>query len=203
MGKPEIYRIKATAYYNLEKRAMQIEQGVLLEAFLEEMPPLLMIMEDIIHSEWIQSNEEIVVGKFNQEDIHQRICDFCKCDIWNRCYHWDLKGSKFKEDSYDICLHCVAEGRGCANKSEMILMEYLSMNFLKSQMNRFIECYKKLIRWATSKKGRSKCKNAITEWKPKEWDDSKLTIATIAHRVTSLYKNEVNYGSCNACSLVL
>src|SRR5690606_16844010 len=100
------------------------------ELLADEFPPLLSIVEDMIESEWIGFNEseekeeeELAIFRFTDDNIpHQRVCNFCKADIWNRCYHCNKCSL-----GYDICLPCVAVGRGCLHKEEMILMEYISM----------------------------------------------------------------------------
>lgn len=44
---------------------------------------------------------------------HMRSCDFCRCDLWNRFWHCTVCARD--SDDYDLCLSCVAVGRGCSD----------------------------------------------------------------------------------------
>jgi hypothetical protein len=44
---------------------------------------------------------------------HTRSCDFCRCDLWNRFWHCTVCASASTD--YDLCLQCVAVGRGCSD----------------------------------------------------------------------------------------
>jgi len=201
LGKPEVYRVKATAYYSLINRVHAVEQGKAnSDALLDEFPPLLSIVEDMIASEWIEveGDEELDVEvlRFIDDDFpHQRTCDFCSCDIWNRCYHCNQCG---KEGGYDICLSCVAQGRGCLHKDKLILMEYLSMKYIKQEFERGIDAYQKLLKANNRKKTK---KRKHTEWTPTE-DQKELSVGTIAYRLVKLYGQENKTEACHQCGKV-
>lgn len=44
---------------------------------------------------------------------HTRSCDFCHCDLWNRFWHCSVCAAASTD--YDLCLQCVAVGRGCSD----------------------------------------------------------------------------------------
>lgn len=162
----------------------------------EEFPPLLSIVEHMIESEWItlsedESEGDLEVLRFTDNHPHQRLCNFCKCDIWNRCFHCS-KCSKLGTDisqEYDICLSCVAKGRSCLHKEELTLMEYISMKQIKEQFEKAKEAYQKVLRSVRRKKNKKK----FTEWKSKSNNISKpeLSEASIAYRLVKLYSKQV------------
>ena len=160
------------------------------DTLIDDFPPLLTVVEDIIASEWIELDEgeelDIDIERFIDDDFpHQRTCDFCSCDIWNRCYHCKLCGTE--KGGYDICLGCVAEGRGCAHKDKLILMEYLSMGHIKKEFSRATEAYEKLLK-ANKRKKTKRRKHA--EWTPTE-DREEVSEGTIAYKLVKLYGIEV------------
>lgn len=204
LGKPEIYRIKATAYYSLINRVQAVEEGnskANNETLIEDFPPLLSVVEDIIASEWIELDEgeelDIDIERFIDDDFpHQRTCDFCSCDIWNRCYH--CKDCGTEKGGYDICLACVAEGRGCIHKEKLILMEYLSVGHIKKYFERGVEAYEKLLKSFKRKKNK---KRKHVEWSPTE-DREEVSVATIAYKLVKMYGKENNTEMCHQCEKI-
>jgi hypothetical protein len=213
-GRSEHYRLKATAYYCLLNRIQQSESSKPdFETLLNEMPPLLSIIQDIIQKEWIQPSATVPLAtKKQQEKIdkeieidklrfiddmvpHQRICQFCKCDIFNRCYHCSAcVGSVSSVGSigtlgYDICLECVAEGRSCPHKSQLKLFEYESVNHIKETFEKAKIAYEKMMR-STRRKRSTKSKPPL-EWFPASFPDNICSPATIAYRVVQSYQQEV------------
>ncbi len=183
LGKPEHYRIKSVVYYCLLNRIEAARDVRTTDALVEELPPLLSILEDIIHSEWIEGND-IEAMRFTEDGVpHMRSCDFCKCDIWNRCYHC----SKCGKSGYDLCLHCVAEGRSCQHREELELTEYFSITTTKETFEQAQETYQKLLKSAKRKKNKKK---KLVEWAPRS-STSTPSIATLAYRIIKKYRTEV------------
>jgi hypothetical protein len=114
-------------------------------SILKDFPPLIDTITKIIQSEYIlskDSDEKFEVLKFTDELKHTRTCDYCKEDIWNRCYHCD----KCEDEGVDFCLQCVSIGRGCKHRKELKLMEFISMKDMIEFLNKAKICYKKLSR---------------------------------------------------------
>lgn len=61
------------AYYSLINRIFLVEEGKITENLLDEFPPLLSILEDMIYCEWIElennSKEEIDIMRFTDDNI--------------------------------------------------------------------------------------------------------------------------------------
>jgi hypothetical protein len=148
IGKQQIFRIKAIAYYSLERlvnRVDDYEFDAKDTSILKDFPPLIDTITKIIQSEYIlskDSDEKFEVLKFTDELKHTRTCDYCKEDIWNRCYHCD----KCEDEGVDFCLQCVSIGRGCKHRKELKLMEFISMKDMIEFLNKAKICYKKLSR---------------------------------------------------------
>eukprot|EP01119_Soliformovum_irregulare_P018213 TRINITY_DN5538_c0_g1_i4.p1 TRINITY_DN5538_c0_g1~~TRINITY_DN5538_c0_g1_i4.p1 ORF type:complete len:1396 (-),score=273.74 TRINITY_DN5538_c0_g1_i4:1025-5212(-) len=204
MGTPEHNRIKASVYYALIKRLQVVEAAKTAagysESMVDDLPHLLSIVEDMIASEWISDQQELDLMRFQDDDLpHQRTCHFCNADIWNRCYHCALcpKG-------YNICLPCVAQGRSCGHRHELMLMEYLSMKHLLQQLDKAKEVYSKVLKSAKRKKNRKK---KIEEWTSRtSYDygdsdssgDKDKSPGTVAHLITQQYKNP-SLEPCHQC----
>lgn len=116
----------------------RIEEKNISKQFCEEFVPLLTVFSKVVHNEWIESKETINPGKYKEN--HTLICDYCKCDIWNRCFHCSKCGS---DGGYDICLECVADGRGCIHRQDLELIEHVSMKHCKDVLERGIKAYLK------------------------------------------------------------
>lgn len=135
--KTEVFRLKTLAYYGLIKRVNSIlNNDVISVTLAQELPPLIQMVDEIIESEWIEEDiiqrwkEPLIVTKFTDDVKHSRACNYCNCDIFNRCYHC----SQCQSD-YDVCLNCMAEGRGCVHNVSLTLMEYLSMRELRTTLH--------------------------------------------------------------------
>lgn len=210
-ARPEHFRLKATAYYALLNRIELAESNKPdVDALSVEIPPLLTILEDIIQKEWIQpsatvpsatkkqqqqldSETEIDKLRFIDDKVpHQRICQFCKCDIFNRCYHCsECSTTSSPFSGYDVCIDCVAEGRSCPHKSQLKLFEYESLQHIKQTFEKAKSAYEKLVRNAKRKRG-AKTKKPIEEWIPAKFPDNICSPATIAYRVVHTYQIEVS-----------
>jgi len=199
MGKPEIYRVKAIAYYSLLEKIHQVDEGKGGEFIHEEFPPLLSILEDVIASEWVDGDfvgeKDIDVYRFDDPIPHRRVCDFCKCDIFNRAFHCILCGDD--DTGYDICQSCVAEGRGCVHKEKLQLMENISMNLIKEQFDKAREAYQKILKAAKRKK---KQKKKIEEWKSR-LKPNEISPGSLSYKLVLVYQNE-NSEKCHQCEKV-
>lgn len=72
---------------------------------------------------WIDIlKKDVEKKRFVDRVPHLRTCNFCNADIFNRCYRCPVC-----TDDYDVCLRCIAEGRGCKHNTELTLMEHVSM----------------------------------------------------------------------------
>ena len=162
VAKPEVYRIKATAYATILKYTVMIEQWAasgfppsdnITQQLQQNMRSVLNVYEDTVFQEDIDAecvfktkqsplvplleehNVEIQPIQFQDTSVHSRICNFCHCDIFNRCFHCAHCDSKYS-GGLDMCLECAAEGRGCVHIKELVLMEYLTIDHLKSVLER-------------------------------------------------------------------
>eukprot|EP01080_Neovahlkampfia_damariscottae_P010100 gene10100-2520_t len=133
IGKQQIFRIKAMAYYSLEK-LMNSVSDLLFDLedsnLLTDFDALIQTVTKIIQSEYITKKDDdptFKVKKFHDITPHERVCDYCKQDIFNRCYHCSECGI---DDGVDFCLPCVAFGRGCIHRRDLKLMEFIPMRSL-------------------------------------------------------------------------
>jgi hypothetical protein len=215
-GRAEQFRLKATAYHALLNRIEIFENQSKpdVETLVQEFPPLMTIVEELIHQEWIQqlqpqqkkaaakkaaaaaandkSQMELDKLRFIDDKVpHQRICQFCRCDIFNRCYHCSKCGVSGL--GYDICLDCVAEGRSCSHKSELRLFEYMSQKQIRQTLDKAKEVFDKILKSAKRKQAKRKVseRKAIFEWAPTTFPIDIYSSATIAHKVAQTWKQEV------------
>lgn len=80
-----------------------------------------------------------MVKRFTDRIPHMRTCNFCNNDIFNRCYRCPLC-----VDDYDICLMCIAEGRGCTHNPSLQLMEHVGYSVLKKVLLDGMDAYQLL-----------------------------------------------------------
>jgi hypothetical protein len=144
--------------------------------------------------------------RFNDEVPHGRTCDFCKCDIFNRCYHCSI----CPEEGYDVCMSCFAEGRGCTHKERLELFEYIPNDKLRKDFKESIDLYHKVIKSVKRKKNISKKFKALVEWKPRrplldsELDRESVKIddvteASISYRLMMMYRKDNTEDTCHQC----
>ncbi|KAL9657284.1 hypothetical protein ABK040_011504 [Willaertia magna] len=116
------------------------------DRFLKDFLILLRIFDDILFDENITSetfNPSKHVKKFpdDQSNMHSRYCNHCKCDIFNRCFHADETDI---DDGYDLCIDCVAEGRGFGYTDTLHLYEHLNVNDMGKEFESSKSAYLKL-----------------------------------------------------------
>ncbi|EFC50662.1 jmjC domain-containing protein [Naegleria gruberi] len=138
-GKSQVYRIKAVTYYSMisyTKKAQAFNsENISLEKdpkrFFNDFLILLRVFDDILFEESIDSPsfKDTIAKKLPEprSSMHRRYCNHCKGDIFNRCFH----AEEF-EDGYDLCMDCVAEGRGYLYKDSLQLMEHITFEELKA-----------------------------------------------------------------------
>ena len=68
------------------------------------------------------------------DNHHMRTCNYCNADIFNRCYRCP------NYDDCDICLLCVAEGRGCTHNN-LELVETIPFSEVKKVETDGEKCY--------------------------------------------------------------
>lgn len=85
-------------------------------------------------------DDELHVTKLPETEkyMHSRYCDHCKCDIFNRCFH--VAKTKLHQ-AYDLCINCVAKGRGSFFGDEMNLMEHISFSELRENFEQAKKSY--------------------------------------------------------------
>ncbi|KAF0973925.1 hypothetical protein FDP41_007312 [Naegleria fowleri] len=152
-GKNQVYRIKAVTYYSMLKYSEKSQSFTKLEdigstenerkRFSDDMLILLRIFDDILFEESIESDvfdDELHVTKLPETEkyMHSRYCDHCKCDIFNRCFH--VAKTKLHQ-AYDLCINCVAKGRGSFFGDEMNLMEHISFSELRENFEQAKKSY--------------------------------------------------------------
>jgi len=131
--KAEVYRIKTLVYCGLQDRIKMVKKGIYEERLAYEFPPLLQLFDEIICEEWVspqilrECSQKLEKERFPDRVPHLRTCNFCNLDIFNRCYRCPSC-----TDDYDICLACIAEGRGCTHNEQLVLMEHISMTDLRT-----------------------------------------------------------------------
>eukprot|EP01027_Heterolobosea_sp_BB2_P017835 GEZU01025219.1.p1 GENE.GEZU01025219.1~~GEZU01025219.1.p1 ORF type:complete len:926 (+),score=166.32 GEZU01025219.1:96-2780(+) len=141
ISKPEVYRCHLAAYKGLEKRTLEVEdkqnfdekdEARLMQLF-EDFPPLLTFVEKQIADEWIDFEAAKVVCAKNMAkrkaksklditrvdtDRFKRLCDRCKCDMWNRYYHYtaQIVEKKSKKPASPKQQRMMAMSSGAINK---------------------------------------------------------------------------------------
>eukprot|EP01114_Cavostelium_apophysatum_P021093 TRINITY_DN7257_c0_g1_i2.p1 TRINITY_DN7257_c0_g1~~TRINITY_DN7257_c0_g1_i2.p1 ORF type:complete len:863 (-),score=233.05 TRINITY_DN7257_c0_g1_i2:970-3477(-) len=148
MIKPEVYRIKATVYRALEK-FVKTTSAMDKETIVKNFVYLVPAVEEILAKELISTAD---VGKapflhfdadtpsvmrLDKSHTHRLVCDFCKCDIFNRCYHC----KECKRGGIDMCMDCVAEGRKCGHVKDLELAECIP----NSECRKVLEAAKVLL----------------------------------------------------------
>lgn len=197
--KPEIYKIKTLVYFSLKKLTQMVKDNKpeSLKHLLEQLPQLLQTYEDIIWTEKIDLNQktilfspqtkEIKVGTFDDKQEHIRRCDICKCDLWNRCFHC----SKCTNKDFDVCIDCVARGRGCGvHRLDLDLMEYLSEEAVQKTYDEALEAYQTLISFF----GEENKQPVVTQR-----DEKSVSMATIAYTKVLLNKEDKEKVMCHQC----
>jgi hypothetical protein len=145
--KEQVYRIKSVAFYGLTKRIEKVNNNIEMSSIImEEILDLLYIVQDVIHTEWIDSiyfdpNSDNI-GKFSDEVPHTRTCNHCNGDIWNRCFHCNVCDAE--NGGYDCCLDCYASGLGCTHRYEMEVTEHISMTQCKNIFHQGKQAYLKV-----------------------------------------------------------
>jgi hypothetical protein len=197
--KAELYRIKTVAYYALKKRTEAIlsHQQEATVALVEDMQCLLEVVNDAINSEWI--GDDIIQKwqipviqplRINDSVPHTRVCYYCYADIWNRCYHC----SKCKGNGYDICLTCVAEGRGCIHNKDLVLMEYMSMREVKDVLENALTAHIELTLRLNSSQPQKVLKLKFPE-------PTENSIGSIAFDMVKRHQQEQREEWCHQCKL--
>lgn len=119
------------------------EKGRFEDLRLDDFPPLLSVVRDSIFEDKVENEGALEPRLLKDEIKHMRICNFCNCDIWNRCYHC----MRCKED-LDYCLECVANGRGCSEHGIALeLTEFMIIDDCIALLNRGYEAYEKLLQY--------------------------------------------------------
>ncbi|KAF9092051.1 hypothetical protein BGX23_004657 [Mortierella sp. AD031] len=140
IGRPEGYRIKViiastlkawTEKLETQEEDFQMPKDNFCKAFRE----VLDLYRGIVEEEWVDMQimgadcEPFVPPKRLKESQHSQpaICDFCRCDIWNR--QFQCRECVDDDDAYDLCAPCYSHGRGCEHREEsMEFAENFSMN---------------------------------------------------------------------------
>jgi hypothetical protein len=199
--KTEVFRLKTLAYYGLVNRTNAIlNQGEVSLTLAQELPPLIRVVDEIIESEWVEDEmihrwkEPFAITRFTDDVKHSRACNYCNCDIFNRCYHC----SQCQSD-YDVCLNCVAEGRGCVHNASLTLMEYLSMHELRATLHRAHVAYTVLATKLTSLDAANQTYIQTIE---KFTYRDEYSIASIAYDMAQHYKlAEGKTEHCHQCKI--
>eukprot|EP01132_Coremiostelium_polycephalum_P008438 gene8438-10364_t len=203
VSKPEIYRIKAIAYFTLKKLmdGINFSNPMDYQGIVDTVSPLLDIFHHIMQSDLIQVPKENNYPfcdpnvdhipppkqphKFQSEFLHDRTCDHCNCDIFNRCYHCPVcTGTGGK----DYCFDCVSLGFGCEDHfKHMIIKEFVLFSKLQKELSSYYKIFTKLLKNA----GKStKEINEILQTKTTKIIDSCgfLSTATVAYHVVYFSK---------------
>eukprot|EP01114_Cavostelium_apophysatum_P014622 TRINITY_DN3837_c0_g1_i4.p1 TRINITY_DN3837_c0_g1~~TRINITY_DN3837_c0_g1_i4.p1 ORF type:complete len:1236 (-),score=280.64 TRINITY_DN3837_c0_g1_i4:49-3756(-) len=221
LGRSELFRIKTIAYLGLLKRVKASEDGPLPDvvATATEYPSLLTILEDCIAAEKIDpkvvaaesGKNTVAVARISDPFPHFRMCNFCKCSLWNRFYHcakcfpsadayptdpFSANSAPTKPDGYDICLACFAEGRGCAHKEDIKLTEYVPADVVEDQFAKAKQTFTKVYQSAKRKKVK---KRPLQEWKPKKTSDKERSVGTVAYTLAQMYSKENVSDTCHQC----
>ncbi|KAL0491296.1 lysine-specific demethylase [Acrasis kona] len=208
-GKPQVYRIKTTAYHALKRRIHDVD------ATADEILNILKVMEKCIFDERIDvddfdENEHVKILN-EAEQNHTAVCDHCKCDIFNRYYHCDKDHASLTEEQapaprasmmggiapkaknqsgYDLCLDCVAEGRSCNHVSNLKLCASVSLKVISKVVEDGRNKYIKL------KENKNEAQNTLSSIKIQD----QKSIATQAYLKISQNKNEQK---CHHCDMMV
>jgi hypothetical protein len=207
--RPEKYRIKTLAFFGLNARTERILSGTGPSASLSalvhecgELTALIEVVNEHCSEEWISADH--VTGlvlepvKVAEQLTHSRTCAFCAADIWNRCFHC----ARCAPVEYDICLQCVAEGRGCVHNTELTLHEALSMRLCKHVIDRSRLAHRELLarieQGATAQPGLFL--DLVPKFQIKMPDQSEHSIATVAYSMVRRYHIDKDEW-CHQCKL--
>jgi hypothetical protein len=201
VGKDQTYRVKSVAYYALMNRVGRVNSGNYTKTLLEEFLPLLKIVKDVLFSEWIDSEHYDPATdkpyRLNNDILpHSLVCDSCRCDIFNRCFHCKECVSGDGTLGIEYCLECYAAGRGCSHRDRLILSEHVSMT---KCMETFEKAKKSYIQLKNYYDKKFKFTAAmLDEMLMKKQYESQWSIATIAYNMhKAANENTVMY--CHQC----
>ncbi|KAM9949415.1 hypothetical protein ACTFIT_010624 [Dictyostelium discoideum] len=213
MAKPELFRIKAIAYYTLRKIMGDVENTnfntIDVNDVIDIIAPLLEIFHNILQTESIlipKPNYPYCNGEtipflqpfkyFNGDRIQDRRCDHCNSDIFNRCYHCETCKTDDGQGK-DFCFDCVSSGIGCEfHFKVMVLKEFISHSKLKKELSSFYEIYKNLL--AHSGRRPKEVDDIITKSTDRVSDECGfLTTATVAYHVV-FYSSQKKI-KCHRC----
>jgi hypothetical protein len=113
-----------------------------------ELGPLIKILADVLDEEALPIQQEVKL--FTAEEPQGRVCDICRCDIFNRTFHakWgtkaernEMEGDGEEEDQGDLdfCLRCIADMRPLpkgVQKRSLQIYEHIPRGQLMGWLNR-------------------------------------------------------------------
>lgn len=175
VGKAEVHLTKAMAYYSLARRSdpMAAKAAVASEdedaVALREFPPLLRIVDSILQEDTLGDDEGPWQKPQPFEDPvpHLRACVNCGSSIFNRAYRCVHCVSDPADvyDEGDVCVDCVAEGKGCGHKDHigaLVLMEHISIAQCRRTLHNGVCAFKDIIgRMQNQEAGRQLLFNAL------------------------------------------
>eukprot|EP01132_Coremiostelium_polycephalum_P007477 gene7477-9188_t len=157
-------RIKAMVYYTLKKlfSLININESMNYEEVIDTIVPLIEMLHHILQSESVLiprpnypycSNGETVpflhpFKPFSSPTLHDKYCDHCHNDIFNRCYHCPIckKSNDTTESGKNYCFDCVSVGIGCEHHfKEMVLIEFTPHGKLKKELESYYQIYKTIL----------------------------------------------------------
>uniref|UniRef100_A0A6B2KY82 JmjC domain-containing protein n=1 Tax=Arcella intermedia TaxID=1963864 RepID=A0A6B2KY82_9EUKA len=148
--KPPVFRVKALAFCGAKNRIKglkekeQVEEGDRV-AVRNELVPLLKLLKVIVNEEFVSEKAIKEMGEWevmNYEDTlaHSRRCNICHADIFNRCYKCPVC------EDFDVCFHCICEGRGCKLKNTHRKKYIMAENIPMKELMRVVEEGEELVR---------------------------------------------------------
>lgn len=141
-AKRQIYRIKAMEYYEMQSLAKKASELTLLtnddgkanidlkgvRKLMWELYTVIKYVNNSLYREHINhpNFDKTAIDPYQDDEIsHSRICDICKCDIFNRCFHCDQ--CAVTDHGIDFCLGCVAQLRHCQHVDKMQLQQCMPL----------------------------------------------------------------------------
>ncbi|KAI0244073.1 hypothetical protein L0F63_002455, partial [Massospora cicadina] len=125
--KPEVFRTKAIVAYCVDRMDDCLRKDfrnydfAVVKPFLDSCRTLLQLYAKMIADDCSPylTDGQVRPRLADEDQPHQRVCDYCHCDIWNSWFQCTSC-----DHPHDLCVECYAESRRCSGFRSMTLFSH-------------------------------------------------------------------------------